>query len=185
VDRAIRVLTKGSETYATKSELETLRLLCDSLPVPRSEGQEIVYLPQLLRVAANIQNTIKNVTKEIDALKESAGTFVLRSDLTEFVDAVSAALQTQQTPPVESTAGGRVVYKCLLCGRPTPQVTGMITDGEIARLIGEPPTSALAKAGGDFALVYGREGVYRAQSAQHKKRIPPALPKIGNRTGQG
>jgi hypothetical protein len=141
-------------------------------------------MPQLLRFAADFQKSIKTLTKEIDALKEAAVTFVPRSDLTEFVDAVSAAIQSLQTVDIESTAGGRVGYKCLLCGRPTPQVTGMITDGEIARLVGDPPTSGFAKAGGDFALVYGREGVFRAPSAQQKKRPAPALPKIGPKAPQ-
>jgi hypothetical protein len=178
-DRSLRTLTHKSESHASKEELEALRVHVGDQGGPRSgDAQEIVYMPQLLRVSGNFQNSLKMATKEIDALKEMIGKMVTRPEMMEFAEAVSTALQAQQSADLESTAGGRIAYKCLLCGRPTHQVTGMITDPDIARLVGEPPTSVLGKAGGAFALVYGREGVYRAPPQQQKKRAPPTLPKI-------
>jgi hypothetical protein len=178
-DRSLRTLSRDTATHATRDDLEGLRLLIDDRPsAHQREGQEVVYMPQLMRVAGNFQNSLKTATKEIDALKEVLPNLVTRDDLSEVIETIMAAAQAQSSRELESTAAGRLTYKCLLCGRPTSAVTGMITDSEIARLVGEPPVSGAAKSGSDFVLVYGREGVFRAANPPQRKKMAQPLPKI-------
>jgi hypothetical protein len=178
-DRGLRALTLASQTHVTKGDLEELRLAMDSaVPGRRSSDADVVYMSQLMRVASNFQNSLKVVGKDIDAIKDLIPTLVLRKDLDAFMDAVRIAIDSQQGRELESTAGGRISYKCLLCGRPSGAITGMITDSQVAQMVGEPPVSGPAQTGGDFVLVYGREGCFRAASAAQKKRPVSSLPRI-------
>jgi hypothetical protein len=176
-DRDVRAVVRAATLYATKDDLEGVRLQIDGRP---SDGGDVVTMPQLVRVAGNFQNAVKTATREIDALKEVIPNLVMKRDLDGFLEAVQKALESQEGREVEATAAGRVAYKCLLCGRATGAVTGMITDSQVAQMVGEPPVSGPAAAAGEFVLVYGREGCFRAASAAKKKRPVRALPKIGS-----
>jgi hypothetical protein len=179
-DRGLRALTLASQTHVTKNDLEELRLSMDSSGPGRgsSDAGDVGYMPQLMRVGGNFQNSLKVVGKAIDSLKDLIPTLVFRKDLDAFMDAVRIAIESQQGRELESTAGGRVSYKCLLCGRPSAAITGMITDSQVAQMVGDPPVSGPAQTGGDFVLVYGREGCFRAASSAQKKRPVPSLPRI-------
>jgi hypothetical protein len=186
-DRSLRDLRRLSEQHITKEAFEEMRLHMEDTNPKKQLDEEIVYMPQLKRVAGNFQGAIKMVSRDVETLKELMPTLVLRDELAELVEAILADTQAQASAEYEATAAGRLSYKCLLCGRPTNAVTGMITDAEVARLIGEPPQCGPTKTGSDFVLVYGRDGGFRAASAQKAKRakrpstsqlprIPPRSP---------
>lgn len=175
-DRSIRQLSADMDTRVTAEALEKLRMELEQRgSVGNKVGDEPVYMPQLKHVAFNFQNQIKDVDKQIRDLQDLMPNLVSRDDLTELINAIQAG-QIQRGSDVEATAAGRLSYRCLLCGKPTSTVTGMITEAEVARMIGEPPTSGVGKAGDDFVLVYGRDGAYRAASPPSRKKI--SLPRI-------
>ena len=187
-DRQIHQMEKDLKAHATKDDLDELRAEIeerDSFNRKNNPNSEPVTASQLKRVVSNFQNSMKNLDKQFEAFKTIIPNFVSKDQLTQLVEALSQISGTQAGDSPTSTAGARLSYKCLLCGRPTNQVTGMITESEVAKMIGEPPiigASTSRKPGneGEFVLVYGKEGnSYRGVSTSHSNRKrTPFLPKI-------
>lgn len=174
-DRSIKQLGADLDARATKEALDKLRVDLEDRG-GRTLGDEPVYMPQLKHVAANFQNMIKGVDRQIREIQDVVPKLVSREDLTELINTIQSATNAPRGQDSEATAGAQLSYRCLLCGRPRANVTGMITEAEVARLIGEPPTSGVGRAGDDFVLVYGRDGAYRAASPPAKKKA--TLPRI-------
>lgn len=205
-DRQIHQLRKSLDSQVTRDDLEELRAEFEerqSFNRKNNPNAESVTALQLKRVVQNFQNSIKTIDKQLESVTEKVPNFVSRQELTELVDVVSQLTNQQTKEKSIATAGGSMAYKCLLCGRPTNQVTGMITESEVARMIGEPPiigaTAAAvprgsadnndggiyAGSGGELVLMYGKEGLtaHRATSQMSSKRKKmPILPKIQPKT---
>lgn len=184
-DRNIRQVERQLQNQLTTDALDQLRKeLEERIPVKskREDLGDAVTTSQLKRVVANFQNSLKTIDKDVDAVKNLVPQLVTRDDLNELVEAIRQAAENQQKE-LSKTAAGRLAYKCLLCGHPTNIVTGMITESEVAHLIGEPPMSGPIQQNSnsnDFVLVYGKEGsAYRASSAtKTKRKTTPSLPRI-------
>lgn len=186
-DRQIHQLTKTASTHVTRDDLEEMKIEIDernSFNRKNNPNQETVTATQLKRVVANFQGSIKSIDKQLDSMKEIVPQFVTKEELTELVEAVTQLAIAQTKENSTSTAGGTLTYKCLLCGRPTNQVTGMITEGEVARMIGEPPIigatagTETGASANDIVLVYGKECpgsrvTSQMASTRKKKPIPP------------
>lgn len=209
-DRQIHQLRKTLDSQVTRDDLEELRAEFEerqSFNRKNNPNAESVTALQLKRVVTNFQNTIKTIDKQLESVTEKVPNLVSRQELTELVEAVSQLTIQQSKEKSTATAGGAMAYKCLLCGRPTNQVTGMITESEVARMIGEPPIIGATAAavprgsadngdsnggvfgasggGGELVLMYGKEGpsAHRATSQMSSKRKKmPILPKIQPKT---
>lgn len=87
----------------------------------------------------------------------------------------------------ESTSGGTKNYRCLLCGRPKTNISGMIIDKEVAQGLGNPSISLATKTNTGGTLIYGPDKqLYRGKSnfgrttlskADEKKNNLPSLDK--------
>ena len=207
-DRQIHQLSKSISSIVSRKDLDDLRAELEERNAfnrKNNPNSESVTALQLKRVVTNFQNQLKSIDKQVENVTEKVPLFVTKQELTELVEAVTQLAVTQDKERASSTAGGAMGYKCLLCGRPTSQVTGMITESEVAKMIGEPPiigaTAARATSdaadggfggvphggGADLVLMYGREGTgtHRAASQMTSKRkkmtvLPKILPKSPN-----
>lgn len=74
--------------------------------------------------------------------EDNSSLYVRKDELGDFANEVAKILSGMDT-----TAGSQYGYKCLLCGKPTSHVYGMITDSDVARLIGTPTASTVSKVG--------------------------------------
>lgn len=202
-DRQIHQLRKTVEKHVTKDDLEELKSELEersSFNKKNNPNSESVTALQLKRVVTSFQNSIKTIDKQLESVSEKVPSFVSKSELTELVEAVTQLALQQGKEKASSTAGGAMGYRCLLCGRPTSQVTGMITESEVARMIGEPPiigaSAGPSRVGADgeafsgsagtneLVLMYGKEAnSFRATSQMSAKRKKmPILPKITPKT---
>jgi hypothetical protein len=82
------------------------------------------------------------------------------------------------------TAGGRTAIRCLLCGKTANGVTGMITESELARMLGTPPQIGVLGGGirgsyGDgYVLTYGKDALRPKKRAAPKNALPPINPPV-------
>ena len=130
-----------------------------------SQSQEI------WNIISNFHLSLKAIGKRINNLESSSSQYVTFDALNEVMNELSDSLCHTKSNANE-TAAGRTSYRCLLCGRPTSSVKGMITEKEVAGMIGEPPISCVSKSGNnDFLLVYGKDKIgYRASTSMSPKR---------------
>ncbi|KAH0786908.1 hypothetical protein GPJ56_009154 [Histomonas meleagridis] len=122
------------------------------------------------QVSKNFQSSIDGVEKQISMLKDFLKNLVSRNDL----QAMMEKLNSIEIGNANETAGGRLGISCLLCGRPVQKVTGMITEGDVARLLGTPPGSiaGISRGSNKYVLVYGNE-VMKNSKAKKKTQLPP------------
>jgi hypothetical protein len=144
---------------------------------PKSVTDLSLYapLPVVKKLAINFQENIEEIDQQIDALKDFLKNLVSRNDLEAMLDKLQP-----KTGGEGDTAAGRMAIRCLLCGKPAQAVTGMITESDMARLLGTPPQCGVARgrgSGGDaYILTYGKDAMRRENTKKgpaSKKVLPP------------
>lgn len=170
-EEAARVLSALSNTAADTRELGQLReeqadlsMLVEDL---QKKIAEAATIPALRTVTQNFLNTLQEMDKRLEEVRVQCPTFVTRKDLNEIL----SHLATSSSPT--DTAVGRLGYRCLLCGKPA-STTGMITESEVARMLGTPPQQCNARDP-KMVLQYSKDA--GRQSMKQKKLAP--LPPVG------
>ena len=129
------------------------------------------------KALGQISLALESILGRLDANDEKLGKYLTKDEFVKYIKGLASAAESDNT-----TAAATSGYKCLLCGRPKGGVVGMITDSEIARLMGEPSSSTPAKVGNDtYVLNYGTTSI-RPKTATSTIRRPKSskLPKIGD-----
>ena len=116
-------------------------------------------LPLVQKVTEKFQASMDDANRQMSNIKEFLKNLVTRNDLDALIEKLS---QTPKAPSTGSTAGATHGLRCLLCGKPTSTVTGMITDSEVAKMLGTPPqcsvsSGRLRNSTNSYVLSYGRD----------------------------
>ena len=88
-------------------------------------------------IAQNFQVSVDGIEKQIGQIKDFLNSLVTRNDLDAMMEKINT--NNQAVSATGDTAGGTFKMRCLLCGREASGVTGMITESEVAKLLGTPP----------------------------------------------
>jgi hypothetical protein len=127
------------------------------------------------KIAMNFQTSVEDFDAQIAAIKDFLKNLVSRNDL-------EAMMERLQAPAVKAegeTAGGRCAIRCLLCGKAANGVTGMITESDLARLLGTPPQMGVRGSYGDgYVLTYGKDTVRPKKRSSLKNPLPPINPPV-------
>ncbi|EAY03684.1 hypothetical protein TVAG_031830 [Trichomonas vaginalis G3] len=111
------------------------------------------------KVLQIVKNAVSKLGTRVENIEKDNSSCIHKDEFVKYLNAVQAATEGDNT-----TAAATRGYKCLLCGREKGGVVGMITDSEIARLMGEPQSCAPVRAGDTVILNYG-SGPVRPKSA--------------------
>lgn len=122
-------------------------------------------IPTLRQVTSNFSQAIADFDKRLDVVNTILPTYVTRSDLNEILSHAAGVASG------DNTAGATFGYRCLLCGKPA-NTTGMITESEVARLLGTPP-NVPGRPEGKHVLQYGKEATIRASKTKKLPNLPP------------
>ncbi|OHT10209.1 hypothetical protein TRFO_20492 [Tritrichomonas foetus] len=137
-------------------------------------------LPVVKKIAENFQISIDELDSQIAHVKEFLKNLVTRNDLDAMMDKLNVGDNASG-----NTAGARLALRCLLCGKPASCVTGMITESEMARLLGTPPQCGISAAktrnstNTNYVLTYGRGTAYSLNKKTAKLKtaqLPPMDP---------
>jgi uncharacterized coiled-coil protein SlyX len=160
-------------------EIAQLRLELDQrllglTPNRKQEMAEYAPIAVVKQMAINFQSAVDRIDGQISATTDFLKNLVSRNDL----EAVLETLQPQLERAQGETAGGRI--RCLLCGKVTATVAGMITESEIAKVLGTPPQSSLVRGshGDAYVLSYGRDVLHPKKRAARKAVIPAINPPV-------
>ena len=128
-------------------------------------------------VIGKISSAIEKILQKLDLIEGQLPLFLTKREFVKYLKSVTAAAEGDNT-----TAGATRGYHCLLCGREKGGVVGMITDSEIARLMGEPTSCAPLNVGGDnYVLSYSKGPSSRPKtSVSTAKKTQSKLPKISD-----
>jgi hypothetical protein len=157
-------------------EVAQLRLELDQrllglTPQTKAEMSAFAPLPVVRQIATNFQASIDELDQQIATIKDFLKNLVSKNDLEAMVD----KLQVTPHKGGGTTAGGKI--SCLLCGRMTQGVTGMITESEVARLLGTPPQSGVGRIrgshGDSYVLSYGRDVLKAKKRPATRAALPP------------
>jgi hypothetical protein len=157
-----------------RDEIAQMRLELDQrllglTPKMRADAAEYAPLAVVKQISLNFKSSIDGLDFEIAAVKDFLRSLVSKNELDAALEALGP--RAERAAHAE-TAGGRL--SCLLCGHAVTAVTGMITEREVARMLGAPP---------QCAAIMGKEGcvlAYGADALRPKKRTlrKPVLPVI-------
>jgi hypothetical protein len=115
----------------------------------------------------NFQTAIDGLDGQVAAIKELLKNLVSRNDL----EAMVGSLQPLAGRADGATAGGRI--RCLLCGKAAGAVAGMITESEVAKMMGTPQCGIVRGAVSDaYVLAYGRDALKARKKAARKPVVP-------------
>jgi hypothetical protein len=159
-------------------EIAQLRLELDQRLLgltPQTMADMSAYAPLAVvkQIAVNFQTSVEETEQQFATIRDFLKNLVSRNDLEAMVDRLTATA----AKPGGETAGGRI--RCLLCGKTAGAVTGMITESEVARMLGTPPQSRVRGSSGEsYVLAYGRETVGRRPVKRSPARPTTALPPI-------
>jgi hypothetical protein len=159
-------------------EIAQLRLEIDQRLLglaPQAKADMSAYAPLAVvkQIALNFQTSVDDFDQQIVTIKDFLKNLVSRNDLEAMMDRLTAPT----AKPGGETAGGRI--RCLLCGRAAGSVTGMITESDVARMLGTPPQSRVRGSTGDsYVLAYGKETVGRRMAKKSPARNAIPLPPI-------
>jgi hypothetical protein len=165
-------------------EIAQLRLELDQRLAgltPQTKADLSAYAPLAVvkQIAVSFQTSVEEFEQQFATIKDFLKNLVSRNDLEAMMD----RLQTPATKAGGETAGGRI--RCLLCGKLTGTVTGMITESDVARMLGTPPQSRVRGSVGDACvLAYGREALSRRSAKRTASRLATPLPPM-NPHGHG
>ena len=124
---------------------------------------------------------INETNSSVEQIKASNPEKVTKEDLHKAMEDLYAALSHE-----ESTSGGTTSYRCLLCGRPKTQISGMILDRTVAESLGDPTQSVIAGGstqrgtilyGTDKQMYKGRGNFGRPTTSKLEDRKLPSLEK--------
>jgi hypothetical protein len=157
-------------------EIAQLRLEFDQrllglTPQTKADMSAFAPLPVVRQIATNFQVSIDELDQQIATIKDFLKNLVSKNDLEAMVD----KLQVTPQKGDGTTAGGTI--SCLLCGKMTQGVTGMITESEIARLLGTPPQCGMGRLRGShgdgYVLTYGRDVLKAKKRPPTRAALPP------------
>jgi hypothetical protein len=158
-------------------EIAQLRLEFDQRLLgltPQTKADMSAYAPLAVvkKISVNFQASVDEFEAQFAAIKDFLKNLVSRNDLEAMMDRLTAPVARS----TGETAGGRI--RCLLCDRPVGVVTGMITEGDVSRLLGTPPQSQVRTSSGTrCVLAYGKETMTHRPPKRSPARTP--LPPIG------
>jgi hypothetical protein len=159
-------------------EIAQLRLEVDQrllglTPQTKADMSAFAPLPVVRQIATNFQVSIDELDQQIATIKDFLKNLVSKNDLEAMVD----KLQVTPQKGDGTTAGGKI--SCLLCGKMTHGVTGMIMESEIARLLGTPPQCGMGRTrvshGEGYVLTYGRD-VLKGKKKPATRAVLPPIP---------
>ena len=129
-------------------------------------------------VLSKISSAIEKILQKLEVVEAQLPLFLTKREFVKYLKSVTSAAEGDNT-----TAGATRGYHCLLCGREKGGVVGMITDSEIARLMGEPSSCSPVNVGGDnYVLNYSKGPTSRPKTvtATRKTTTTSKLPKISD-----
>lgn len=129
------------------------------------------------KVLQIVKTAVSKMGTRVDALEKNIEGVIHKDEFVKYLNAIHAASEDDNM-----TAGATRGYKCLLCGREKGGVVGMITDSEIARLMGEPQSCAPVRAGDTVILNYSSGTVRPKTAVATRKTKSTKLPKIEDKS---
>lgn len=153
--------SKSEQDTSLRKEVDERECVVKSL---QSRIADTATNSALTLVSSNFSQAILELQNKLEQIQGALSSYVLRSDLLELLSGI------QQ----DNAAIGRMGYKCLVCGRNT-NTSNLITDKDIARLLGAPSNSPTTEGSGKLVLTYGKGHAHQLKSSKNKK-LPDLAP---------
>jgi len=118
-----------------------------------SKMDNVVDKEYIGKFFSKIRLMVSDSASSIDLIKQQLPDKVSFEELQSSMEELYGLLTKE-----ESTSGGVSSYKCLLCGRPKSQISGMITDKVVVEALGEPQLATVnstSQIGARGSLLYG------------------------------
>jgi hypothetical protein len=163
----------GVRDAIAQLRLELDQRLLGLTPKMRADAGEYAPLAVVKQISVNFKTAIDGLDLEVAGVKEFLRNLVSRNEL----DAALEALGPRVEPaPHGETAGGRL--SCLLCGQAVAAVTGMITEREVARMLGAPPQCSAMMAKEGCVLAFGADALRPKKRPLRKVSLPTVNPSV-------
>ena len=94
------------------------------------------------KMFAKFQSIINDIRETLNELKKEISLTASRDEINELLNDMFRSIRSDA-----QTAAGRV--RCIACGRESAQITGAMTDAEIARALGTNPPNSIFRSNGD------------------------------------
>jgi len=156
-DRAIQQFRKSIKSSELTEEVGQIsEILKQQQILIHNLEKKIIDAPSsasIMKSFNSVQHLVSSLQKQSDDIRKTLDGFITKQDFHNVLDTIN-----HDEEEANQSAGATIAYKCLLCGRPNIKVTGMITDLEVAKLIGDPISCGPSKVPGSeqYVLSYGK-----------------------------